>query len=198
MLHLYFSFRPDLEGILGFRLLTRKLFSLPSGKGWTLKLRPAKCSDKKENILNEYFTLGPSLTFRVPLLLNLQRSFNSNYKILEFVRKFKIFSISRVLRIRFPFGFSSRMMLLLWCVCGGFLQHFYDSSFLDILLKRNYEKPVDTAQDIINRNLKLITYPGAESIVEILKNSPSEVTRTLAERTIVAKVIFRYIKNIPL
>ena len=131
------------------------------------------------------------MTFRVPLL-NLQRSFNSNYKILEFVRKFKIFSFSRVLRIRFPFGFSSRMILLLWCVCGGFLQHFYDSSFLDILLKRNYEDPVDTAQDILDRGLTVIFTPGTESIVEILKNSPSEVTRTLAERTIVAKVIILF------
>ena len=139
---------------------------------------------------------GPSLRFRVPLL-NLQRSFKSNYKIIEFVRKFKIFSFSRVLRIRIPFGFSSRMMLLLWCVCGGFLQHFYDSSFLNILLKRNYEKPVDTAQEIIDRNLIVITYPGAESLVEIFKNSPSEVTRTLAERTIVAKVIFIFFENIP-
>ena len=135
------------------------------------------------------------MTFRVPLL-NLQRSFNSNYKILEFVRKFKIFSFSRVLRIRFPFGFSSRMILLLWCVCGGFLQHFYDSSFLDILLKRNYEDPVDTAQDVIDRGLTVIYPPGSESLVEILKNSPFEVTRTLAERTIVAKVIFRYKENI--
>ena len=81
-------------------------------------------------------------------------------------------------------------MLLLWCVCGGFLQHFYDSSFLDILLKRNYEDPVDTAQDVIDRVLGVISTPGSESIVEMLKNSPSEVTRTLAERTIVAKVIF--------
>ena len=135
------------------------------------------------------------MTFRVPLL-KLQRSFNSNYKILEFVRKFKIFSFSRVLRIRFPFGFSSRMILLLWCVCGGFLQHFYDSSFLDILLKRNYEDPVDTAQDVIDRGLTVIYPPGSESLVEILKNSPFEVTRTLAERTIVAKVIFRYKENI--
>ena len=79
------------------------------------------------------------------------------------------------------------MILLLWCVCGGFLQHFYDSSFLDILLKRNYEKPVDTAQDIIDRGLGVITYPTSGSWVKILKNSPSSITRTLAERTTVCK-----------
>ena len=135
---------------------------------------------------------GPSLTFRVPLL-NLQRSSNSNYKILEFVRKFKIFSFSRVLRIRFPFGFSSRMMFLLWCVCGGFLQHFYESSFLDILLKKNYEDPVDSAQDVLDKNLTVIWVPdiGSESLVDRLKKSPNNITRTLAEKTVVAKVIFQ-------
>ena len=128
------------------------------------------------------------MTFRVPLL-NLQRSSNSNYKILEFVRRFKIFSFSRVLRIRFPFGFSSRMLFLLWCVCGGFLQHFYDSSFLDILLKKYYEDPVDSAQDVLDRGLTVIYPPGSESVVEIYKNSHSKIIRGLAERTIVPKVM---------
>ena len=128
------------------------------------------------------------MTFRVPLL-NHQRFSNSNYNILEFVRKFKIFSFSRVLRIRFPVGVSSRIMLLLWCICGGFLLHFYESSLLDIILKRNYEKAVDTAQELLDRGLSIIDTPGAESVVETLKNSPSYITRTLAKRTLVPKVI---------
>ena len=140
---------------------------------------------------------GPSLTFRVPLL-NHQQSSNSNYKILEFVRKFKIFSFSRVLRIRFPFGFSSRMMFLLWCVCGGFLLHFFECNILDILLQTNYEKAVDTAQDVLDRRLTVISYPGAESKVEMLKNAPSATTRQLAERTVVPKVIFYFVEIFPL
>ena len=128
------------------------------------------------------------MKFRVPLM-NDQQSSNSNY-ILEYVRKFQIFSFSRILRIRFPFGFSSRMLFLIWCVFGGFLLHFFESVFLDILLKTNYEKPVDTAEDVRDRNLTVVNGPGTESIVEILKNSPSAITRQLAERTVVAKVIF--------
>ena len=129
------------------------------------------------------------MTFRVPLL-NHQQSSNSNYKILEFVRKFKIFSFSRVLRIRFPFGFSSRMVFLLWCVCGGFLLHFFESSFLDILLKPNYEDPVDSAEDILDRGLKIAKGHITAAIVEDMKKSPFPMTRRLAERTVVAKVIF--------
>ena len=128
------------------------------------------------------------MTFRVPLL-NTQRFSNSNYNVLEFVRKFRIFSFSRVLRIRFPVGVSSRIMLLLWCICGGFLLHFYESSLLDIILKRNYEMPIDTAQEVLARGLSVIVTPGRRSIIEMLKNSPSYVTRTLAERTVVSKVI---------
>ena len=137
------------------------------------------------------------MTFRVPLL-NHQQSSNSNYKILEFVRKFKIFSFSRVLRIRFPFGFSSRMVFLLWCVCGGLLQHFFECNILDILLKTNYEKAVNTAQDVLDMRLTVIYRPGTESKVEILKNSPSAVTRELAERTVVPKVIFYFVEIFPL
>ena len=82
------------------------------------------------------------------------------------------------------------MVLLLWCLCGGLLLHFFEANFLDILLKPNYEKAVDTAEDVLHRGLEVIVPPGGESVVEIRKNSPNEITRKLAERTVVAKVIF--------
>ena len=69
----------------------------------------------------------------------------------------------------------------------------FECNYLTILMKPTYEKPVDTAQDVLDRELRVINYPGGESIVEMLKNSPYIITRTLAERTIVAKVIFCYI-----
>ena len=71
-----------------------------------------------------------------------------------------------------------------------------ECNYLTILLKPSYEKAVDTAQDLLDRNLTVIYYPGSDSVVKIMKNSPSNITRTLAERTIVPKVIFCYIKTI--
>ena len=65
-----------------------------------------------------------------------------------------------------------------------------EANYLSILLKPNYEKPIDTAQDVIDRGVKVINPPGIESLVEVLKNSPYKITRQLAERTIVSKVIF--------
>ena len=91
---------------------------------------------------------------------------------------------------RFNFGFASNMVLLLWCVCGGLLLHMLEANYLSILLKPNYEKAIDTAQDVIDRGLTIIWSPGTESLVEVLKNSPYKITRQLAERTIVSKVIF--------
>ena len=64
-----------------------------------------------------------------------------------------------------------------------------EANFLSILLKPVYEKPVDTAENVLDRNLTLISTPGTESIVKMLMNSPNYITRTLAERAIVAIVI---------
>ena len=69
----------------------------------------------------------------------------------------------------------------------------FECNYLTVLMKPTYEKPVDTAQNVLDRGLRVINYPGGESVVEMLKNSPYIITRTLAERTIVAKVIFCYI-----
>ena len=48
---------------------------------------------------------------------------------------------------------------------------------------------MDTEEDVRDRNLTVVTYPGSESIVEMLKNSSSPVTRSLAEMTFVPRVI---------
>ena len=71
----------------------------------------------------------------------------------------------------------------------------FEANFLSILLKPNYEKPIDSAQDVLDRGLTIIFAPGRDSIVELLKNSPSSITRELADKTIVVKVIFCYIKT---
>ena len=63
-----------------------------------------------------------------------------------------------------------------------------EANFLTILLKLNYEKAVNTAEEIVERGLTVIAGPGAESKVEIYKNSPNYYTRKMAEKTIVTKV----------
>ena len=91
---------------------------------------------------------------------------------------------------RFNFGFASNMALLLWCVCGALLFHMFECNYFTMLMKPTYETPIDTAEDILDRGLAIIDVPGRESMVHMLKKSPFYITRTLAERTIVPKVIF--------
>ena len=67
--------------------------------------------------------------------------------------------------------------------------YFLESNYLAILLKVNHENPVDTAQDILDRGLTIISPPGSEAIVEMSKHSPSAVSRALAEVTAVPVVI---------
>ena len=65
-----------------------------------------------------------------------------------------------------------------------------EANYLTILLKPSYEKAIDIAEDILDRNLSVVCQPGSESIVLMMKNSASKTTRDLAEMSIVVKVIF--------
>ena len=84
-----------------------------------------------------------------------------------------------------------------WCVCGGLLLHMFEANFLSSLLKPNYGKFVDTAEDIIGMGLSVQKGPNtAQSTVDRWKNSTSLIIRQLAERTIIPAVIFIYIEKI--
>ena len=85
------------------------------------------------------------------------------------------------------------MILLIWCVWGGFLIHILECNFLSVLVKPVYETPIDTAEDVIERGVTIIVNPGGESMVESLKKSPFPLTRALAENTYVAKVSLVFI-----
>ena len=81
------------------------------------------------------------------------------------------------------------MILLMWCVMGGFLLHILECNYLTTLLKPVHEKPIDTAEDIIERGINIINIPGYESIVQTLRKSPFPLTRALAENAYVTKVV---------
>ena len=80
------------------------------------------------------------------------------------------------------------MVLLMWCVMGGFLLHILECNILATLLKPVYEKPIDTAEDIIERGITIIAQDAARLETEIMKKSPEPLIRALAENTYVTKV----------
>ena len=77
----------------------------------------------------------------------------------------------------------------MWCVMGGFLLHILECNYLTVLVKPVYEKPIDTAEDIIERGLTIIDSPGTQDKIANLKQSPFPLTRKLAERMITAEVV---------
>ena len=69
-----------------------------------------------------------------------------------------------ILRFQVPTGFkllglSSRFIVILWAVFGGFLYHILLSNYLTVLIKPSYDAPVDTAQDVWDRGLIINIVP---------------------------------------
>ena len=71
-----------------------------------------------------------------------------------------------------------------------------EANYLTILLKPNYEKAIDTSEDVLDRGLTVLRIPGEQTKVEMLKNSAFKITREIAESSIVPEVIFCYIEKI--
>ena len=68
----------------------------------------------------------------------------------------------------------------------------FESMYFTMLMTPTYERPIDSAEDVIDKGLAVIGFPGSESLVNIWMDSPSYFTRTLAEMTTVPKVIVSY------
>ena len=60
------------------------------------------------------------------------------------------------LQLLFPKGFSTNFVLITWATFGGLLIHFYLSNFRTMLLMPQYAKPVDSAQDILDRGISRV------------------------------------------
>ena len=67
--------------------------------------------------------------------------------------------------------------------------HILECNYLAVLIKPVYKKPIDTAEDIVERGITILNIPGREDMVETLKKSPFPLTRALAENTVVAEVL---------
>ena len=57
---------------------------------------------------------------------------------------------------------ANNLIFIIWAVFGGFILHFLLANYLTVLLRPSYEKPVDSIEDIIKRDLTVFMYPGSE------------------------------------
>ena len=72
-------------------------------------------------------------------------------------------------------------------MCGGFILHFLLSNYLTVLLKPIYEEPVETAADLIKRDIIPYYYPGAEFFRQFLAASPDPNYQELSEKLLIPK-----------
>ena len=68
--------------------------------------------------------------------------------------------IERDPRDKVPVGRSSNLVFTIWAVFGGFILHFLLSNYLTVLLRPRFEKPVESAADLIARDIHLSIIQG--------------------------------------
>ena len=82
---------------------------------------------------------------------------------------------------------SSNLIFTIWAVFGGFILHFLLSNWLTVLLMPSYEEPVETAADLIKRNITPILWPGGDFYIQIFAASPDPNYQELSRRFVIAK-----------
>ena len=70
-----------------------------------------------------------------------------------------------------PVGRSSNLVFTIWAVFGGFILHFLLSNYLTVLLKPSYEEPVETAADMVKRDIIPFYAPGGEMYLQLFAAS---------------------------
>ena len=80
-----------------------------------------------------------------------------------------------------PRGFSVNVVLLTWYLFGGVLILGFLANFRAMLLMPVFEKPVNSAQDILDRGMIPFTEHVGGFYIDFLKESPSPVYNQLAE-----------------
>ena len=77
------------------------------------------------------------------------------------------------------------MMFLVWAIFGGFISHFLLANYLSVLLRPDFEKPVETAEDLIERDLTPFYQPGRDFLIQFFAESPSPSFRQLSKTLII-------------
>ena len=95
--------------------------------------------------------------------------------------------IERHPRDSVPVGRSSNLVFTIWAVFGGFILHFLLSNYLTVLLRPSYEEPVETAEDLVKRDIIPFFGPGGEIYLNIFAASEDPNYQEIAKRLYIAK-----------
>ena len=82
---------------------------------------------------------------------------------------------------------ASNLVFTIWAVFGGFILHFLLSNYLTVLLRPRYEEPVETAADLIKRDITPFMMPGSEIFEQVFAASSDPVYQEISRRLVVAE-----------
>ena len=81
---------------------------------------------------------------------------------------------------------ASNLVFTIWAVFGGFILHFLLCNYLTVLLRPSYEEPVETAADLIKRDITLILAPGSEIFIQYFAASTDPNYQEISKRLVIA------------
>ena len=82
---------------------------------------------------------------------------------------------------------TSNLIFTIWAVFGGFILHFLLCNYLTVLLRPSYGEPVETAKDLINRNITPFLTPVAEIYIQMFAASPDPIYQEISRRFVITK-----------
>ena len=83
--------------------------------------------------------------------------------------------------------YASNFVFAIWAVFGGFILHFLLSNYLTVLLRPRYEEPVETAADLIKRDITPFVWPTGQIYKQIFAASSDPVDQEISRRLVIAK-----------
>ena len=75
---------------------------------------------------------------------------------------------------------------------GGLILHFLLSNYLTVLLKPSYEEPVETAADLIRREITPFLQPGQDILIQFFAASLDPHHLEISQRFVIAKDFVEY------
>ena len=112
----------------------------------------------------------------------------SVFNVIMFVLSFKIPDVNeRHPRDMVRRTLASNLVYTIWAVFGGFILHFLLSNYLSVLLRPSYEKPVDTAAEMLKRNITPLMMVGTEIYKQIFAASPDPIYQEISRRLVIVK-----------
>ena len=82
---------------------------------------------------------------------------------------------------------ANNIIYTIWAVFGGFILHFMLSNYLSVLLKPSFEEPVETAADLIKRDITPFIQPWSEMFRQMFAASSDPNYQEISKRLVIAE-----------